>query len=531
MRKVQEILRLRHTAGLSVRTIARSLGLSVGVVQSYLAAARHAGVGWPLPEGMSAEQLAALLGGSVTTKPAAARALPEMAYVHGELKRKEVTLQLLWEEYRREHPECYSYPQFCRYYRAWTRTLSPTIRQTYLAGEKMFVDWAGPTIPVYDPMTGQVWPANLFVAALGASNYTYAEAFANRQLPAWIEGHIHSYEFFGGVPVLTVADNEKTGVTYPSRYEPGLNPTYQDLGTHYGTVMLPTRPRRPRDKAKVEAAVLFAERWIIAALRDRTFFSLAELNRAIRELLQRLNERPFKKLPGSRRSLFEELDRPALQPLPECRYELAEWRKAKVNIDYHVQVENHCYSVPYRLVHATVDVRLTARTVELLHNGVRVAAHARSYERGKATTDPAHRPKSHQQHLEWTPSRLMHWAEVAVGQHAAQAVRSILERQPHPEMGYRACLGLMRLSRIYGRERLEQACSRALALEACSYRSIKSMLQTGLDRQPLSQLTPWRPAPSHPNVRGADYYLSSVTQDMSRSTQDQQPDKGKEAVC
>lgn len=505
MRKIREILRLRQENGLSVREIALSLGLSVGVVQNYLQGAGKAGLTWPVPEGLDDDRLHALL---FTPLPAASlvrRPLPDPGYLHQELKSKGVTLQLLWEEYRRDHPGGYSYPQFCRYYRDWAGTLDPTIRQVYRGGEKLFVDWAGPTIPVQDPTTGQVWRASLFVAALGASNYTYAEAFANRQLPAWIDGHIHSYEYFGGVPVLTVADNEKTGITYASRYEPGLHPSYQDLAAHYGTVMLPTRPRRPRDKAKVEAAVLFAERWIMAVLRHRTFFSLAELNQAIRELLIRLNERPFKKLAGTRRSLFEQLDRPALRVLPETRYELAEWRKAKVNIDYHVQVDNHFYSVPYRLVHAIVDVRLTARTVELLLKGVRVAAHVHSGERGKATTDPAHRPKSHQAHLEWTPSRLIQWAHADIGVNCAGAVTQILDRLPHPEQGYRSCLGLMRLARLYGPERLERACERALQAEACSYRSVKSMLQTGLDRQPLADSAS-APVIRHLNVRGADYY-------------------------
>jgi transposase len=488
------------------------------VVQNYLAIATKTGLNWPLPGGMDEGRLQALLSERRPVSPAVGRELPEMAYLHSELKRKGVTLQLLWEEYRRDHAECYSYPQFCRYYREWAGKLEPTIRQAYRAGEKAFVDWAGPTIPVHDPVTGEVLAASLFVAVLGASNYTYAEAFANRQLPSWIEGHIHCYEFFGGVPVLTVADNEKTGTTYPSRYEPGLNPSYQDMGSHYGTVMLPTRPGKARDKAKVEAAVLFAERWIIAALRHQTFFSLQELNRAIRELLVRLNDRPFKKLAGSRRSVFEQLDRPALRPLPERRYELAEWRKARVNIDYHVQVDNHFYSVPYRLVHARVDVRLTARAVELLHNGIRVAAHVRSYERGKATTDPAHRPKSHQQHLEWTPGRLIHWAQNEVGQYCAQVVKSILKNQPHPEMGYRACLGLMRLGRLYGKMRLEQACS---------YRSIKSMLQTGLDRQPLANM-PQPPIIRHLNLRGADYFMPPA--DLSVAQQEQKHDK-EEIVC
>jgi len=519
MRKAREILRLRYEPGLSVREIGRSLGISTGVVQNYLQGAQRAGLGWPLPEGLAEEGLHALLfppGHEDDPLSVRQRALPAMAEVHTELKSgKYVTLQLLWEEYRRDQPGGYSYPQFCRYYRAWAKTTDPTIRQVYRAGEKMFVDWAGPTIPVTDPTTGQIWQTNLFVATLGCSNYTYAEAFAHRQLPSWIDGHVHSYEYFQGVPVLTVADNEKTGTTYPSRYEPGLNRTYQELGEWYQTALLPTRPRSPRDKAKVESAVLLAERWIIAALRHRTFFSLGELNQAIRELLSRLNGRAFKKFSGSRRELFEQLDRPALRPLPSTRYEMAEWRKAKVNIDYHVQVDNHLYSVPYRLVGAIVDVRLASRTVELIHNGVRVAAHPRSDRRGGATTNPGHRPKSHQAHLDWTPSRLIEWARVQVGDQCSEAVRRIMEHMPHPEQGYRSCLGLMRLGRIYGKVRLEQACARAILADACSYRSVKSILETGLDRQPLPQEGAM-PVILHPNVRGAEYY------------QEHQPE---EAVC
>jgi transposase len=514
MRKIREILRLRHEGGLSVRTIATSLGISVGAVQNYLRGAAKAGVTWPVAPGLEDEQLYARMTPPQAAVPDTARYMPDMATVHAELRGEGVTLQLLWEEYRRQHSDCYSYPQFCRYYRTWAGRLHPTIRQSYRAGEKLFVDWAGPTIPVHDSVTGAILPAMLFVAALGASNYTFARAYANRKLPAWIDAHVCCYEYLGGVPELTVADNEKTGITHPCRYEPGLHPTYQDLATHYHTVMLPTRPRKPRDKAKVEAAVLFAERWIIAVLRHRTFHSLAELNQAIAELLVRLNERPFKKLPGNRRSMFEQVDRPALRPLPVTHYELAEWRTAKVNIDYHIQVDTHFYSVPYTMVHTEVEVRLTMRVVEVLYKGRRVATHVRSFAHGQATTDPAHRPKSHQRHLEWTPSRLIHWADTDVGPHCAQAVSAILARFPHPEQGYRACLGLMRLRRLYGHARLECACHRAVQADACTYRSIKSMLQTGLDRQPVAT-HPTGPVFHHSNVRGADYYQQPKTEEQT----------------
>ena len=507
MRKAREILRLKHALGLTHRQIGASLRLSHVSVGSYLQRASEAGLGWPLDPEIDDRQLAELLRAAQRRSEAAARPLPSLAQVHQELRRPGVTRRLLWEEYRQNHPDGYAYTQFCEYYQRFRAQLEPSLRQPYKAGEKLFVDWAGQTLAVTDPQSGQRTPVYLFVAVLGASNYTYAEAFANRQLPCWIEAHVHAWEFFGGVATLTVPDNEKTGITHACRYEPELNRTYEELAAYYGTVILPARAGEPRDKAKVENAVLNAERRIVAALRDRQFFSVAELNQAIRQALRDLNERPFQKLPGCRRELFEQVDRPALRPLPAGRYELARWQKAQVNIDYHLQVDWHLYSVPYRLVHQPVEVRLTTRTVEILHQGRRVALHPRSAQRGGVTTDPAHRPKSHQQHLEWTPGRLIHWAQQEVGEYGGEVVRRILANWPHPEQGYRSCLGLMRLRRLYGAERLERACVRALGVKACSYRSIQSMLQTGLDRQPLpGPAVPAAPVITHPNVRGADYY-------------------------
>lgn len=507
MRKTKEILRLKHELGLTNRQIASSLHLSHVCVGNYLRRARQAGIGWPLPDDLDEDQLRQLLLAAEKPPSEPKRYLPSMAEVHRELRRKGVTLQLLWEEYHRDHPDGYAYTQFCEYYRRFRAQIDPALRQPHPAGERMFVDWAGMTIPVFDPQTGQSRPAHLFVAVLGASNYTYAEAFENTQLPAWIEAHVHAWEFFGGVTRLTVPDNPKTAVTYACRYEPELTTSYQELAAHYGTVVLPARARKPQDKAKVEAGVQQAERRILAVLRDQRFFSLAELNAAIRRELHALNERPFQKLPGSRAVLFAKLDRPALLPLPATRYELASWRQAKVNIDYHIQVDWHNYSVPYRLTHQTVEVRLSERTVEIFHRSRRVALHQRRHQRGGFTTDPAHRPKSHQCHLEWTPTRLIGWAHKEVGPQCAAAVTYILEHKPHPEMGYRSCLGLIRLNREHGSTRLEQACQRALLLDVCSYPSIKSILKAKLEAQPL----PHQPVltavlVTHDNLRGAPYY-------------------------
>jgi len=506
MRKTREILRLKHEVGLSNHQIAASLHLSHVCVGNYLRRARQAGVGWPIPDTLDDEQLAQRLRAAPPVREPS-RYLPPMAEVHRELQRQGVTLQLVWEEYRRDHPDGYGRSQFWAAYQRFAAQLEPALRQPHPAGERTFVDWAGMTIPLADPQTGQTRPAYLFVAVLGASNYTFAEAFENMQLPCWIEAHVHAFEYFGGVTRLVVPDNPKTGTTHACRYEPELNRSYEELAAHYGTVILPARAKKPQDKAKVEEAVQNAERRILAALRDQRFFSLAELNAAIRRELLALNARPFQKLPGSRGEAFAQLDQPVLKPLPPSRYELALWRKAKVNIDYHLQVDWHNYSVPYRLTHETVEVRLSVRTVEVFHRGQRVALHQRCQQSGGFTTDPAHRPKSHQRHLEWTPARLIDWAGNQIGPQCAAAASYILEHKPHPEQGYRSCLGLMRLGRLYGKSRLEQACQRALLLQVCCYRSIKSILEAKLDSQPLpAPTTTAATLVTHDNLRGAPYY-------------------------
>jgi transposase len=516
MRKIRQILRLKHEAGLSDRQIAASCALPRSSIANYLERARDAGLSWPLPGELDDEALYARLFTDTAAAYQPTRPLPDWESVHKDLRRKGMTLQLLWEEYRQDHPDGYGYTQFCNYYRNWKQDLHVVMRLQHVAGERTFVDWAGQTIPWTDPGTGQVQQALLFIAVLGCSNYTFAEAFPTKQLWHWIEAHVHTFAFFGGVTELLVPDNEATGVTRACRYEPTMQRTYQDMAEHYGVVTLPTRPRKPRDKAKAEAAVQHAERRLLAPLRHHTFFGVGQINEALRPLLHQLNDRPFQKLDGSRRVWFEQLDQPALRPLPDMPYEFAEWGTGQAGIDYHVQVDRCFYSVPHTLARkGVIEHCTTARTVELLRNGQRVAVHQRCWKPGRHITDPAHMPKAHRRHMEWTPGHLVDWA-AKVGADTATAVRRILESKPHPEHGYRACLGLMSLAKRHGHERTEAACRRALALNSPTYQSIKSILQTKREHDPLpGQQTPKPPTPTHGNVRGQAYYGGDATDDAS----------------
>jgi len=507
MRKVKEILKMKFERGFSVRAIARSISASPSTVLDCLLRAQAAGILWPLDPELDDAILEQRLY-PCTPHSRAKRTLPDFEYIHRELCRKGVTLQLLWQEYKLNHPDDgYQYSKFCERYSRWREKLDVVMRQNHRAGEKMFVDYSGDGIEIVEPTTGEIWEAPLFVAVLGASSYTYAEAFESEQLPCWIDGHIHAFEYFHGVPEITVPDNTRTAVKHPCRYEPDINPTFLDLAEHYNTTVIPARSRKPKDKAKVENGVLVAQRWILAALRNHTFFSVHQANQAIGQKLQELNERPFQKLNGTRRSLYETLDRPALKPLPATRYEFAEWSKPRVNIDYHVQVDKHYYSVPYSLVQEQVEARTNASTVEIFFKGKRVASHTRSCQQGGYTTLKEHMPKEHQRYLEWTPSRILNWAG-KTGPSTASLAERIMAAKRHPEQGYRACLGLLRLGKTYGAERLETACARALAIGALSYRSVKSILKNGLDSQPLPKES--EPSEStllqHDNIRGSDYY-------------------------
>lgn len=508
MRKIKEALRLKYQCELSKRQIARSLKASRSTVAEYLYRAEKAGISWPLPEDLTDEELEQRLFPPQAALALAVKPLPDFDYIYHELKahkKLNLTLDLLWREYKEQHPEGFQYTQFCVLYRHWRQKLDYCMRQDHPGGEKLFVDYAE-GLSLVDPNSGEPVSTQLFVAVWGASNYTYAEATLTQQLPDWIGSHVRAFQYFGCVPKVVVPDCLKGAVVRACRYEPDLNPTYTDLAEHYGICVLPARPARPRDKAKVETGVLIAKRWILAVLRQRTFYSLAELNGAIQELLERLNGRALRKRKQSRQELFDLFDHPNALSLPEKPYEYAEWKLATVNIDYHIEVERHYYSCPFRLLREKLHIRLTAHTVEAFFKGERVLAHVRSYVLYAHTTLKEHMPPAHQKYLEWTPSRIVSWAE-KIGPQTALLVQKIIDSRTHPEQAYRSCLGILRLEKHYPKERLEKAAARAVKFSALSFRSLRKILNSGLDRlEEDSQQAPDSLLPTHENIRGPRYY-------------------------
>lgn len=506
MRQISEVLRLA-AQGHTHRTIGQSVGISPATVHAYLQRARAADLRWPLPDDLDAAALEARLFRRSAEAYRPGRPAPDWLAVHRERTRgKHVTLQLLWLEYKAAHPDGWAYTQFCAHYHHWLGRQDVVLRFEHTAGDRLFVDFAGDTVPVTDPETGEIWPAQVFVAVLGASGYLYAEATRGQDRASWLGAHVRALAFYGGAPRVLVPDNLKAGVTTACWYDPDLNPSYLELARHYGLVVLPTRPAHPRDKAAAEVGVQVAERWILAPLRHQRFFSLGELNAAIAGQVRQVNDRPFRGQPLSRRALFEQIEQSALQPLPATPYELATWKRAKVNIDYHVEFDQHYYSVPYQLAREPIEVRATAHVVEILHRGRRVASHVRAYGRRRFITTPEHMPAAHRAHLEWTPSRLVAWG-ATVGAPVAELIETILRTRPHPEHGYRACLGLMRLVRQYGGARVSAACARALAVGSASYRGVDAILKSGLDRVPVEVGTSITPLPIlHQNLRGPAYY-------------------------
>jgi transposase len=508
MRQVREILRLKFVGDVPLREIARRVGVAASTVRGTVKRFEVAGLSWPLPDEMTDVALEERLFAATGTKQGHRRQVePDWAALHRELKRKHVTLSLLWDEYIECNPEGYRYSRFCELYRSWEGKLSVTMRQSHVGGDKLFVDYAGDTVPVIvDRVTGETRQAQIFVAVLGASNLTYAEATWTQGLSDWIGAHTRALAMIGGVPRLLVPDNAKIAVIKACLYEPQVNRTYAEMAAHYGTAVLPTRPRRPRDKAKVEVAVLVVERWILARLRHRRFYSLAELNAAIAELLKRINEgRPLRRLGRTRRQLFEELDRPALKPLPVEPYVFAQWRVCRVGVDYHVEVDKHFYSVPHRFARAEVEVRLTSRTVEIFAKGERIAVHQRGSGNGKHTTITDHMPSSHRRYADWTIARIRRDAAL-IGPATAALCDLILEHRPHPEQGFRSCLGILRLSRPFGVARLEAAAARAIEIGALTYGSVRSILDHKLDRQAGYQRHADGAPIIHPNIRGGRYY-------------------------
>jgi transposase len=504
MRKVRDVLRLKHTLGMSLRQISEATGVGKTVVGEYVRRAAVIGITWPVPEEIDDAELERRLF-PVAGATAAPRPAIDWRQVHEEMKRRSVTLVLLWQEYRAEQVDGYGYSRFCDLYGEWRKTISATMRQTHPAGERLFVDYAGDTVPVFDQMTNTERPAHIFVAALGASNYTYAEARWSEGLGDWVSAHVNALVTIGGVPKVVVCDNLKAGVTKPSRYEPGINRTYQEMAEHYGFVVLPARVRKPRDKAKVEVAVLIVQRFVLARLRNRRFFSLQDLNASIRECVADLNAKVMRKIGKSRAELLETIDRPALDALPAEPYRYAEWQKCRVAPDYHVEIDKHYYSVPSRLIRAIVEARITDTTVEILHKGSRIASHARSAVPHRHTTITEHMPSAHRRYAEWTPARMMS-AAAKIGPSTIALVEAIMKAKPHPEQGFRACLGILRLEKSYGAQRLEAACHRGNDIGATSYGSVASILRHGLDKAYAQESAPDGEPIRHANIRGRGYY-------------------------
>src|SRR6202790_463154 len=503
MRQIREVLRLRLDSRLPQRALARSLGLSEGAVSGYLSRARAAGVAWPLPEDLDEARLEALLFPPPSGTPADQRPMPDWGWVHRELRRPDVTLALLWEEYRAGAADGFGYSWFCDLYRAWAGRLKPTMRQIHIAGERMFVDFAGRTGEVIDANTGEVIPVQIFVAVLGASSFTYAEAVWSQKLPDWIAAHVRAFGYFGGAARQTVSDNLKAGITKASFYEPMVNRTYADMARHYRTAIVPARPYKPRDKAKVEVGVQVVGRWILARLRHRRFFSLAELNAAIRALLDELNDRPMRSWGMSRRALFEQLDKPALRSLPPLAYEYAEWKRCRVGLDYHVEIGKHYYSVPHQLIRQEIEARITAATVEIFHRGKRIASHRRSTRPHRPTTVAEHMPSSHRRYRDWTHERIRREA-AAIGDNTAALADVILRSRPHPEQGFRSCIGVLGLVKRFGAARVDAACARALFLGTRSYSSVAAILNNHREHAPAAPAE--APILIHENIRGPGYY-------------------------
>jgi len=513
MRTIKEILRLKFDSKLSQRKIALSLNIALGVVSNHLKIAAAAGLSWPLPDELNDAALEQIFYPNKNKAIPTKQVKPDFIVMHSELKLKGVTKQLLWEEYQQIHgSDAYQYSQYCQLYRDWVGTLKRSMRQTHKAGEKVFIDYCGPTIPIVNPDTGDCRKAQIFVACWGASTYTYAEAGWSQKKADWIEAHVNAFDYFGGVPDIIVPDNLKSATTKACRYEPQLNASYLHMANHYKTVIIPARPYKPKDKSKAENAVLIVERWIMARLRHMTFFTLKELNQNIRLLLEDLNQRSFQKLPGSRLSQFEALDKPAMRALPATRYEYIEFKLVRVNIDYHIEYDKHYYSVPHHLVKHQVEVQATREGVALFFKGKQVARHARRYSQGSFSTEPNHMPEAHRHHLQWSEERLSNWAD-ALGPHVLIVVKKIFASKKHPEQAYRSCLGLLNLSKQYDTARLNKACHRAVLIGSPRIKSIKSILKQGIEQLELpinddasAEEKTGEEAACHENIRGPGYY-------------------------
>jgi len=502
MRRIKECFRLFYEAGLNKTQIARALSIGRSTAWDYLKKFEESGLTWEEASGFSEEELDKRLFSR--PGPTGCRVLPDFSYIHKELRRPGVTLQLLWEEYRKENSDGYGYSQFCVLYREWSNKLKIYMRQPHVGGEKVFVDYSGKKPCVYDPKTGVKKEVELFVMAWGASHYLYAEAQQSQKIKDWIMGHVRGFEYFGCVPRLIVPDNLKSAVTKACWYDPDINQSYTKLAEHYGIGVLPARPGKPKDKPKVETGVLIIQRWIVARLRNRRFYSLPELNGAIRELLDEANHKPMQKLEKSRHELFEELERPNAGKLPNDQYKYHEWLTCKVGFDYHIEVDKHFYSVPYQYYGKQTDVRVAERTLEVFYKNERICIHQRDMRKYQYTTLPEHMPPSHRKVSQWTPARLINWGRT-IGLHTGNLIEQIILSKSHPEQGFRPARGIIRLGAIYGNSRLEKACAIAGHYGLLRVRQINDILKNGTDRI-FDIPDESRTVNNTENIRGKTYY-------------------------
>lgn len=506
MRKVKEVLRLKFEKHLPNRQIARACNVSHSTVADYVERARASGISWPIDENWDDQKLSrCLFPQDKAPAESKGRPHPNWSDIHLELKKKGVTLQLLCEEYHEEYPHGIRYSQFCAQYAEWKKKLNAVMRQNYRWGEKSFVDYAGQTVPIQNPKTGETWNAEIFICVLGASNYTYCEAQTNQKLFNWIQGHVRAFDYFQGVPDIIVPDNLKSAVTVPCRYESDVNPTYQNWAEHYGVAVIPARIVKPKDKAKVEVGVQIVERWILARLRNQTFFSLQELNLTITGLLEQLNNRPMRHLDKSRQELFESQEKPHLKRLPDWPFEYCEWSRQKLASDYHVRAKKNFYSAPYKLIGRRLDIRMTEKMIEIFHNGKSVGTHVRTNGVNEHSTHPFHMPPGHRKMLEWTPESFREWSR-QIGEWTHKMICRLQSTSRHPEQQSRSCLGLMRLSSQYESSRIEAACKRALRHEMISYKSVLTILKTGMDRVSETDPEISETPVNHRNIRGNNYY-------------------------
>lgn len=508
MRKLTQIIRLHFDSKLSTRPIAKSLGLSVGVVNKYINRALSNNLSWPLPKGMDEQALNALLRkDSGQPNQSLSATSIDFIKVHQELCRKGVTLQLLWDEYQSEQETPLSYSRYCHHYRLYKQSLKRSMRQSHKAGDKVFIDYSGVTVDIIDPETNDIKSAEIFVGVLGASKYTFAEATWSQQLPDFLASQRHMFEFFGGVSALIVPDNLRSAINKSCRYDPDTNPTYAHFIEHYGTAVLPARPYHPQDKALVESGVQVVQRWILARLRHQTFVGLAELNTAIAQLLKILNKKPFQKLPGCRESVFLEMEKPELKALPLEAYHYRQYKSSRAGIDYHITLNGHYYSVPHHYCGEIIDLWFNQHTVECYFKGERIAMHLYSTRPGQSTITH-HMPTGHRIQSRQSKERFMRWAD-QIGIYTAIVVKKILDEKPHPEQAYRSCQGLLKLGKIYGEKRLEQACAYGVHQGAYSKKSILSILEHKLDQLAVaadSSLGVHLSTALHENIRGSQYY-------------------------